>query len=252
MSADLPGHRRADRLRVRRAGRARATCWCSSTPARSGRSSPPPRRQRKLARLNLERMQRAARRRASPRRPSSTGRRPSRSRPRRGSARSAPPSSARRIRAPFAGVLGIRQVNLGQYLNGGDPVVPLQSLDPIYVNFAVPQQEVGALAVGAEVRVTAEGLRGRRPTGRITAVDSVVDEATRNVQVQATFDNPSGTLASRHVRRGAGAASAAAQTVHRAAGLGDQLRALRRLGVRRRGRRRARTARATAACASRW
>ncbi len=48
------------------------------------------------------------------------------------------------IRAPFAGVLGIRQVNLGQYLNAGDPVVPLQSLDPIYVNFAVPQQQVGA------------------------------------------------------------------------------------------------------------
>ena len=52
------------------------------------------------------------------------------------------------IRAPFAGVLGIRQVNLGQYLNGGDPIVPLQSLDPIYVNFSVPQQEVGALRVG--------------------------------------------------------------------------------------------------------
>ena len=49
----------------------------------------------------------------------------------------------KQIRAPFAGVLGIRQVNLGQYLHGGDPVVPLQALDPIYVNFSVPQQQVG-------------------------------------------------------------------------------------------------------------
>jgi membrane fusion protein (multidrug efflux system) len=97
------------------------------------------------------------------------------------------------IRAPFTGMLGIRQVNLGQYLAGGDPVVPLQSLDPIFVNFTVPQQEVGRLSVGGEVQVAAEGTAAPF-TGRITAVNSVVDEATRNVQVQATFANPQGKL----------------------------------------------------------
>jgi membrane fusion protein (multidrug efflux system) len=97
------------------------------------------------------------------------------------------------IRAPFAGMLGIRQVNLGQYLAGGDPVVPLQSLDPIFVNFTVPQQEVARLQVGGEVRVSAEGAKAPF-AGRITAINSVVDEATRNVQVQATFANPQGRL----------------------------------------------------------
>lgn len=94
----------------------------------------------------------------------------------------------KQIRAPFAGVLGIRQVNLGQYLNGGDAVVPLQALDPIYVNFTVPQQDVARLRVGGEVRVSAGG--GPEASGRISAVDSIVDEATRNVQVQATLANP--------------------------------------------------------------
>jgi membrane fusion protein, multidrug efflux system len=98
------------------------------------------------------------------------------------------------IRAPFGGTLGLRQINLGQYLNGGDPVVPLQSMDPIYVNFSVPQQDVAALKVGAEVRVAAESIAVARPSGRITAINSQVDEATRNVQVQATFQNPRGVL----------------------------------------------------------
>jgi membrane fusion protein (multidrug efflux system) len=98
------------------------------------------------------------------------------------------------IRAPFAGILGIRQVNLGQYLTGGDPVVPLQSLHPIYVNFAVPQQDVGQLRVGGDVHVTTEGQADASFPGRITAVNSVVDQATRNVQVQATLANPDGRL----------------------------------------------------------
>ena len=97
------------------------------------------------------------------------------------------------IRAPFAGILGIRQVNLGQYLTGGAAIVPLQSLDPIYVNFSVPQQEVGQLRSGVEVRVSAEGI-ARPFEGRITAVDSIVDEATRNVQAQATLPNREGRL----------------------------------------------------------
>lgn len=98
------------------------------------------------------------------------------------------------IRAPFSGILGIRQVNLGQYLNAGDPIVPLQSLHPIYVNFAVPQQQVAQLRVGTEVRVAVEGAAGAEAVGKVTAVDSIVDEATRNIQVQATLGNPDGRL----------------------------------------------------------
>jgi membrane fusion protein (multidrug efflux system) len=97
------------------------------------------------------------------------------------------------IRAPFTGLLGIRQVNLGQYLDAGEAVVPLQSLDPIYVEFSVPQQRVGSVGAGTPVEVTAEGL-ATSVAGRVTAVDSVVDAATRNVIVQATFDNPHGLL----------------------------------------------------------
>ena len=98
------------------------------------------------------------------------------------------------IRAPFAGTLGLRQVNIGQYLNGGDPVVPLQSMDPVYVNFSLPQQDVPDLQRGAVVRLAADAVAAAGEEGRITALNSVVDEATRNVQVQATFRNPSGTL----------------------------------------------------------
>lgn len=98
------------------------------------------------------------------------------------------------IRAPFAGILGIRQVNLGQYLTAGAPVVPLQSLDPIYVDFDVPQQQVARLSVGTEVEVTAEGLEGTAARGQVTAIDSVVDRATRNVQIQAALDNRDGAL----------------------------------------------------------
>ena len=98
------------------------------------------------------------------------------------------------IRAPFSGVLGIRQVNLGQYLSGGDPVVPLQSLNPVYVNFGVPQQDAAEMRPGRHVRVTVGELGDSEFTGRITALDSVVDETTRNVQVQATLANPRGQL----------------------------------------------------------
>jgi membrane fusion protein, multidrug efflux system len=98
------------------------------------------------------------------------------------------------IRAPFSGVLGIRQVNLGQYLNSGDPIVQLQSHDPIYVNFDVPQQEIVRLRVGGPVRVTAEGPPPIELTGKITAIDSVVNESTRNVRIQATFANPKGSI----------------------------------------------------------
>src|SRR5499427_8319202 len=91
------------------------------------------------------------------------------------------------IKAPFSGVLGIRRVNLGQYLSGGDALVTLQALDPIYVNFGVPQQAIAQVRAGRSVRVTGDDLAGTDFTGHITAIDSVVDEATRNVQAQATF-----------------------------------------------------------------
>jgi membrane fusion protein, multidrug efflux system len=98
------------------------------------------------------------------------------------------------IRAPFSGILGIRQVNRGQYLSAGDPVVALQSLNPIYVNFGVPQQDTSQLRVARQVRVTVNDPSGLVFTGRITALDSVVDQATRNVQVQATLANPDAKL----------------------------------------------------------
>jgi membrane fusion protein (multidrug efflux system) len=98
------------------------------------------------------------------------------------------------IRAPFSGALGIRQVNLGQYLSGGTAIVPLQSLNPIYVDFGVPQQAATQVRVGQTVRITATELKGAEFTGRVTAIDSVVDEATRNVRVQATLSNPKAKL----------------------------------------------------------
>jgi len=98
------------------------------------------------------------------------------------------------IRAPFSGVLGIRQVNLGQYLAAGSPIVSLQSLNPIYVNFSVPQQVMTRVTVGQSVRVTADNLAGLNFSGRVNALDSVVDQSTRNVQIQATLANPQGKL----------------------------------------------------------
>ena len=98
------------------------------------------------------------------------------------------------IRAPFSGILGIRLVNLGQYLRDGDPVVELQSLSPVYVNFDVPQQHVALLRVGRAVRITTGEAGAPGFTGRVTAINSVVNEATRNVQVQATLANADGAL----------------------------------------------------------
>ena len=98
------------------------------------------------------------------------------------------------IRAPFSGILGIRHVNLGQYLSGGDALVTLQSLNPIYVNFGVPQQSAGEMRIGRSVRITVGDVAGTDSTGRITAIDSIVNEATRNIQVQATLANPGGKL----------------------------------------------------------
>jgi membrane fusion protein, multidrug efflux system len=98
------------------------------------------------------------------------------------------------IRAPFSGILGIRQVNLGQYLSAGQAIVSLQALSPIYVNFGVPQQTLSQMVIGHAVRVAKEDLPNAAFSGRVTAVDSVVNEATRNIQIQATLSNPEGKL----------------------------------------------------------
>ncbi len=95
------------------------------------------------------------------------------------------------IRAPFDGVLGLREINLGQYLAGGAPIVSLQSLRPVYVNFSVPQQEMSHLTVGSDIAVDAGGTQ---ETGKVTAFGAVIDEATRNGQVQASFANADGRL----------------------------------------------------------
>jgi len=92
--------------------------------------------------------------------------------------------------APFDGQLGIRQVNVGQMINPGQQVVALTSLDPVYVDFALPQQHLAQLSQGLEVRVTTDALPGRVFPGKLTAVNSMVDTATRNVSVQATLESP--------------------------------------------------------------
>jgi len=94
------------------------------------------------------------------------------------------------IRAPFSGVLGIREINLGQHLNEGDPIVPLQALDPVHVDFALPQTDVSGLKAGAAVSVAADSAVGSNFNGHVSAINSVIDPATRNVSVQATLKNP--------------------------------------------------------------
>jgi len=93
------------------------------------------------------------------------------------------------IRAPFAGSLGIRLVNLGQILNEGEAIVSLQSLDPIFVNFSLPQQQLAHVQTDLTVRVTTDVLPGQTIEGKITAINPAVDTATRNLRVQATVAN---------------------------------------------------------------
>jgi membrane fusion protein (multidrug efflux system) len=93
------------------------------------------------------------------------------------------------IRAPFAGRLGIRLVNLGQILNEGEPIVSLQSIDPIFVNFSLPQQQLAQVQTGLTVRVTSDALPGQAIEGKITAISPEVDAATRNIRIQATVAN---------------------------------------------------------------
>jgi membrane fusion protein, multidrug efflux system len=98
------------------------------------------------------------------------------------------------IRAPFDGVAGIRSVNVGQMINAGQQVVPLQALDQVFADFALPQQHFAKLSPGLEVHVTTDAVPGRVFTGKLTAINSMVDVATRNVSLQATLANPDHTL----------------------------------------------------------
>ena len=91
--------------------------------------------------------------------------------------------------APFDGQLGIRQVNVGQMINAGQQVVPLTSLDPVFADFALPQQYLGQLTPGLEVHVTTDAIPGRVFNGKVTAINSMVDSSTRNITLQATLDN---------------------------------------------------------------
>ena len=94
------------------------------------------------------------------------------------------------LRAPFAGRLGIRLVNLGQYLEAGKPIVSLQSLAPIHADFSLPQQELARLKTGMRVRVTTDAYPDRRFDGTLTALNPDLDPSTRSVGLQATFENP--------------------------------------------------------------
>jgi membrane fusion protein, multidrug efflux system len=96
----------------------------------------------------------------------------------------------KRINAPFDGVIGIRQVDVGQYLNPGAAIAQLQSLDPIYVEFALPQQHLATVELKKRVRITATGFGQTAFEGEINAIDPQVNEASRNFTVQATIQNP--------------------------------------------------------------
>jgi membrane fusion protein (multidrug efflux system) len=98
------------------------------------------------------------------------------------------------IHAPFSGILGIRQISLGQYLAAGQAIVSLQALNPIYVNFGVPQQDTPKMRIGRSLHVTNADAPGMALNGKITALDSVINEQTRNIQIQATVQNPGGKL----------------------------------------------------------
>jgi membrane fusion protein (multidrug efflux system) len=93
------------------------------------------------------------------------------------------------IRAPFAGKLGIRAINLGQYLEAGKPIVSLQSLEPVYADFSLPQQDISRLTNGMPVRLSLDAYPGRKFEGKLTAINPDLDSSTRSVGIQATFDN---------------------------------------------------------------
>ena len=98
------------------------------------------------------------------------------------------------LRAPFAGHLGIRAVDLGQYLSAGTAIVTLQALDPVYLDFFVPQQSVARIRIGAPVTVKIDAFKDKTFPGEISAINPKVDASSRNVQIRATLKNPDHNL----------------------------------------------------------
>lgn len=98
------------------------------------------------------------------------------------------------IRAPFAGQLGIRQVNLGQYLDAGKPIVWLQTTSPVYADFSLPQQDLSQLSNGMPARLQIDAYPGRNFEGTLTALNPGLDQTTRSISLRATFDNPNQLL----------------------------------------------------------
>jgi membrane fusion protein (multidrug efflux system) len=94
------------------------------------------------------------------------------------------------VRAPFDGMLGIRMADIGDYLPPGSPIVPLQALDPIYVDFSLPERHFARIRTGQPIRVTLAAQPGRVFDGRISAINPGVEEATRSIRLRATLANP--------------------------------------------------------------
>jgi multidrug efflux system membrane fusion protein len=151
----------------------------------------------------------------------------------------------KRIAAPFAGVIGLRRVNLGQYVNPGDTIASLTSLDQLYVDFTVPQQELSKLTLGSEVAVTSDAWPGRRFTARVTTIEPRVAEDSRNIWVQGVLANPdrarAGGAGDLHRHLGAGRQRGRDPRPERAQGrqgrdgFGDDRPPFRRFGGRRQG-----------------
>jgi membrane fusion protein (multidrug efflux system) len=111
------------------------------------------------------------------------------------------------VRAPFSGRLGIRQIDLGQYLAPGTPIVTLQALDPMYVDFTVPQRQIFLIKTGQKVDLQTNALLGKKFSGTISAIEPLVDTNTRNLKVRARIPNAKGDLlpgmfASVHIDQG--------------------------------------------------
>ena len=102
--------------------------------------------------------------------------------------------SKKQLTAPFSGRLGIREVNLGQFVDNGDKIVSLQSLDPIFVDFLLPQQLIAGLAVGQPLKLITDVYPGRTFEGKLTAINSEIDPVTRNIRLQGTLQNADGAL----------------------------------------------------------
>jgi membrane fusion protein (multidrug efflux system) len=102
--------------------------------------------------------------------------------------------SKKQLTAPFSGRLGIREVNLGQFVDNGDKIVSLQSLDPIFVDFLLPQQLIAGLAVGQPLKLITDVYPGRSFEGKLTAINSEIDPVTRNIRLQGTLQNAAGEL----------------------------------------------------------